>query len=164
MGARGPRPLPTVIKQARGTARADRVRPDEPAVVPVLSLAAPSWLDADGRKVFRRLARHLQTMRVLSASDLPLLSLLADQWSIYLAASAFLRENGDVYSLRDGDGNLRAVMPFPHVAQRNASAKAIQRLSAEFGLSPSSRTRVGAQLSDKPGVIDPLAAFLEATA
>jgi P27 family predicted phage terminase small subunit len=153
-----------VIKQARGTARADRVRPDEPAPLPIASLAAPTWLDADGRKIFRRLAKHLQAMRVLGDADLPLLSLLSDQWSIYLAASAFLRENGEVYSLRDADGNLRAVMPFPQVAQRNASAKAIQRLSAEFGLSPSSRTRVGAQSSDKADALDPLAAFLGETA
>ena len=162
MGARGPRPLPTALKLARGTARADRMRADEPRPLPVSSLAAPTWLSDDGRKVYRRLGRHLQALGVLGDSDLPLLALLADQWGIYLAASAFLRENGDVYSIRDADGNLRTVMPFPQVAQRNASAKAIQRLSAEFGLSPSARARVGATGTGEPAsVLDALGTFLE---
>ena len=163
MGARGPRPLPTALKLARGTARADRLRVDEPRPLPVSSLAAPTWLSEDGRKVYRRLGKQLQALGVLGESDLPLLGLLADQWAIYLNASAFLRENGEVYSIRDADGNLRTVMPFPQVAQRNASAKAIQRLSAEFGLSPSSRARVGTGGGSEPAdVVDPLSAFLEA--
>lgn len=165
MGSRGPRPLPTALKLARGTARADRLRADEPRPLPVSSLAAPTWLSEDGRKVYRRLGKQLHALGVLSESDLPLLALLADQWVIYLGASAFLRENGEVYSIRDTDGNLRTVMPFPQVAQRNASAKAIQRLSAEFGLSPSSRSRVGTGgAGEAPSVVDALGAFLEESA
>jgi P27 family predicted phage terminase small subunit len=140
------------------------VRADEPAPLPVGSLAAPTWLSDEGRKMFRRLARQLQAMNVLGGADLPLLALLADQWAVYLAASTFLREHGEVYSIRDADGNLKAVMPFPAVAQRNAAAKAIQRLSAEFGLSPSSRSRVGTgQHSTRPAV-DALDAFLQESA
>lgn len=145
--------MPTVVKALRGTLRPDRVNPAEPAALPVSSLAAPTWLDDEGRKVFRRLARHLSKMRVLSEADLPLLSLLADQWAVYFAARRFLKDQGsDCYTLRDADGNVRAIQPFPQVARMNKAALAIARLSAEFGLSPSARSRVNAApADDEPG-------------
>jgi P27 family predicted phage terminase small subunit len=159
MGLRGPRPQPTAIKVMRGTFRADRANVGEPPALPVSSLAAPSWLDGEGRKVWRRLVRHCDRLKVLSDSDLPLLSLLCDQWAVYLEASAFLREHGSVYSLRDADGNVKAVMPFPQVSIRNRAAEHVRRLSAEFGLSPSARSRVNGRAEDGP--VDELAAFLE---
>lgn len=160
MARTGPAPLPTGIKLLRGTLRADRVNPAEPAVVPAASISAPAWLDTDGRAVYRRLARQLKTVKVLSEPDLPLLALLADQWSVYLGARRFLAEQkSDVYTLRDPDGNVRCITPFPQVSIRNRAALAIARLSAEFGLSPASRSRVNA--TEKPeGPVDVLEGFL----
>jgi P27 family predicted phage terminase small subunit len=160
MARTGPAPLPTAIKKLRGTLRKDRTNQAEPATLPMSSLAAPTWLDDDGRKAFRRLARQSSALRVLSESDLPLLALLADQWAIYLGARKFLKDQGsDVYTLRSPDGDVRSIQPFPQVAIRNKAALAIARLSAEFGLSPASRSRVNA--SAKPeGPADELEGYL----
>ena len=160
MGRSGPAPLPTALKILRGTMRADRVNPAEPRPLPVSSLAAPAWLTDDGRKVFRRLARQLAALRLLSETDLPLLGLLSDQWSIYFSAREFLKEQkSDVYTLRDADGNVRAIQQYPQVAIRNKAALAIARLSAEFGLSPSSRARVSVSKgADAP--VDELEGYL----
>jgi P27 family predicted phage terminase small subunit len=165
MISNGTRPLPTALKIARGTARPDRIRQDEPRALPVTNLRPPAWLDTEGKKAFRRLAKYTQRLRVLSDSDLPLLALLADQWAIYMKASSFLRQNGETYMIRDKDGNVRAAMPFPQVAQRNACVKAIHRLSVEFGLSPSGRTRVSSDVIERgPGSKDALEEFLGASA
>ncbi len=160
MGRSGPPPLPTALKVLRGTLRADRANPTEPAALPVSSVAAPAWLSDEGRKVFRRLARQLAAIRVIAETDLPLLGLLADQWAVYFESRRFLKEQkSDVYTLRDADGNVRAIMPFPQVSIRNKAALAIARLSAEFGLSPSSRSRVSASTADE-GPADELEGYL----
>ncbi len=66
---------------------------------------------------------------------------------IYFAVRAKQPTDKEGKALLDGDGRLIQppivnLVPFPHVAMRNRALQNIKSLLAEFGMTPSSRTRI----------------------
>ncbi len=57
-------------------------------------------------------------------------------------ATAFVRQHGVSYPIRDGNGKVKALGQFPEVALMHKASATLARLEAEFGLTPSSRTRI----------------------
>lgn len=159
MSRTGPLPFPTAVKAARGTLRADRANPREPAALPIGRVKAPAWLDAAGVVAFAWLVSVLRRTRVLGAQDLPLLAVLADQMAQYEQAARVLGEKGSLsYVVLDGDGAPKGVQAFPEVKIKAAAASEIRRLSEHFGLSPASRARVTAA---EPGAATDAASVLQ---
>ena len=68
MGLRGPRPTPSVIKQARGTYRPDRAPANEARAIG--KPRCPKWLNKDAAVEFRRLVRLLGQMGLLGSAPL----------------------------------------------------------------------------------------------
>lgn len=146
----GPQPLPTATKRLRGTLRPDRQNPREP-VGRVLTRApkAPDWLDDLGRLAWARLCAVVVPMKVLTAGDVELLAVLADQLAVYEHAAVALRVKGSLsFVVLDGDGNPKGVQAFPEVKLKAAAAAEIRRLVEHFGLSPASRSRVAVPAPD----------------
>ena len=155
----GPQPLPTHTKRLRGTLRRDRQNALEP-VGRVLTRAPkpPDWLDDLGRLAWSRLCAVIVPMQTLTAGDVELLAVLADQLATYEHAAAALRARGSLsFVLLDGDGSPKGVQTFPEVKLKAAAAAEIRRLVEHFGLSPASRSRVAVQAPAMPD--DPFAEF-----
>lgn len=70
MGKRGPAPLPTAIKLAKGDRRPDRVNYDEPKLDAPDSLEPPAGLVGAGREEWEKLIGHLSDRGVLTVADL----------------------------------------------------------------------------------------------
>jgi P27 family predicted phage terminase small subunit len=158
----GPLPLPSAIKAARGTLRRDRIRPGEPAALPVpADVQPPSWLTAEGVAAWDRLMAVLADAgaRVLGRQDLELLAVLADQIAIYQTAAQTLKAKPALsFVVTDGDGNPRGIHAWPELKIKQAAAAEVRRLCEHFGLSPASRARVSAVPdADEDRVETPLA-------
>lgn len=140
MGRRGPAPLTREALRLRRSWRADQLR-DQPEA-PLGRPACPKWLDKDAKGAWRRLIPQLEQMRVLSAADRNAIARYCQLWARWKRAELFLQQYGDTYPLKDPNGNIRCFMPWPQVAIAGKLAVTLTRLEQEFGLTPSSRTRI----------------------
>ena len=150
MGERGPQKQSAAAKKRAGTFRADR---DVEFKIKAAKPKPPSYLTADAKKIFRRLATELHAANIVAAIDADELARLADlidrRWkyrnevpSIPIASSA---KGGDYLE--------------PILCAVNMLDNQITRLAKAFGMTPSARTSLP---GNGPGgdPTDPLAAIL----
>src|SRR5690349_6072928 len=110
MGARGPKPLPSALKLARGTYRADRAAGNEAA--PIGRPACPSWVtDKDARAEFRRLVRVLGEMKLVGAADGNVLVRYALTWVRWRRIVQTLAANSgaEFATYKDEAGKIKSV-------------------------------------------------------
>lgn len=82
-------------------------------------------------------------------------------FSRWQKAEQFLKKNGDVYPLKDENGKVKYLQQFPQVAIAHKLGALLTRLEAEFGMTPSARSRIQTSRADDDAD-DPLAEFLTA--
>ena len=124
MGLRGPQPKPTALKMLQGTARPDRMNPNEPKP-PLSSSRPPTWLNAAQKKIWRDKAPALIRQGVLTEWDRDALARYCVLMEHFVKLSEHT-ENPDVLK-----------------ELRNLNVQ-ISKLEAAFGLTPSSRSRITA--------------------
>jgi P27 family predicted phage terminase small subunit len=95
------------------------------------------------------LAPLLDGMGVLTRADKDKLALYCRTWAQWRIADKFIEDNGMTYVTRDADGQITSMQQFPQVAIRNKLSLILIRLAQEFGLTPSARTRVHANVETK---------------
>jgi P27 family predicted phage terminase small subunit len=138
MARPGPRPKPSALKRLEGTYRPDRAAPAEvqaPAGVP----EPPIPLDAESMKAWAILTGHLQLLGLLSTVDGHTLAGLCRAVSKAVAADAILAAEGLLTVNRFGDK-----VEHPAVSISRQAWADVRAFGTEFGLSPASRTRIGA--------------------
>lgn len=172
MGARGPKPKPTELKELEGTARKDRAAPNQPR--PKVKIpSAPAWLGPDAKAEWRRVTKQLAALKMIAELDRTTLGLYCQALQEYLDAVRALeaeRAHQDLLRARRADEMVlrkaaagatdvddeplspnhgltawtaqgsRTVHPL--VSIRNEAWKRVLKAAAEFGMSPSSRTRI----------------------
>lgn len=141
----GSRPLPTALKQLKGTHQSCRDAPNTPpANIPSYLPAPPDYLNYRAAEIFRQLCVHLTGMKILNVEDIPMLGLLASRLQEVEEHTATIESEGFSYRTNKGLWKAR-----PEVAMRNEAMRHSQSLLIEFGLSPAARSRVSAQIGDK---------------
>lgn len=135
---KGRKPTPTSLRILRGNPgkRAlptDEARPD--SVLP----KPPSHLDREGRTEWRRVGRELEALGLVSTIDRALLAAYCAAWSRLVDAEAHLRDSGSIVIAANG-----AIAQSPYLQIANKAIDQLARLAPEFGMSPSSRSRVRA--------------------
>ncbi len=140
MGQRGPAPTPSSTLRLRGTARSDRIY-NEP-VPPKDPPEPPDWLDEAGREVWDQLAPNLRASGLLTVLDVNTLARYCHTWVRWRAAEDFIAMRGPVYPIMDGSGELKYVQQFPQVSIAHKLAALLTRMEAEFGMTPSARSRI----------------------
>lgn len=139
MSRRGAKPVPTALKVLRGTLRAGRRNDGEAApgrAVP----SCPPELGATAKREWKRISRELAGMGLLGRIDRAALALYCDAWGRWVEAIDALRQYGVVMKSPNG-----YPMQSPYLAIANKAAEQVRLLLGEFGMSPSSRTRVRAE-------------------
>ncbi len=138
MPPRGPRPLPTSVKQRQGTLRGDRVNAQEPQ--PEVEVpACPAHLQGEARKEWRRLSKELAALGLLARIDRGALALYCAAWGRWVEAEEALRKHGVLVKSPNN-----YPMQSPYLAIANKAMEQMRALLTEFGMSPSSRARVHA--------------------
>ena len=138
MAARGVRPLPTKLKVVRGTLRQGRANAHEP-LLPVEIPRCPAHLGDEARREWKRISRDLAAYGLLTRIDRAALALYCEAWGRWVEAEEALRKYGVMIKASSG-----FPMQSPYLAIANKAMEQIRALLSEFGMSPSSRTRVHA--------------------
>ena len=138
-GKSGQRYKPTQAKQLAGTLRPERVNPNEPAG-PVLGKMppCPSHLNGEARKTWSKFGRALIEMGVLTWVDLHGLAAYCVVHARWLEVETQLQTYGVMLSQ---DGRL---FPSPYLKIAEDCLKQMRAWMTEFGITPSSRSRVTA--------------------
>ena len=136
MGMRGPSPKPTRIKLIQGNPGKRPFNAREPK--PELAAPqCPEYLDAVARAEWDRLVEILLAMRVLTEADYIALGNLCQAYSTMIDAQTKLSKAGILYKTKSG-----YIQQSPLLGIVNSQMTLINSLVREFGLTPSSRTRV----------------------
>lgn len=139
MGLRGPSPKPSEQKKLEGTYRKDRAATNEPkpkVIVP----SCPQWLTAEGKREYKRQAKMLIALRVMTEADRMALAAYAHEYSKWREAEEIVDREGAVLVGEKGGAYLN---PWKNIASNHF--KNMIKLMGEFGLTPASRTRIEAQ-------------------
>jgi len=134
----GRKPKPTALKLVTGNPGhrpLNRKEPKPEAAIP----ECPEFVQGEARKTWHKVARKLHRIGLLTEIDDMALAVLCQSWAEYLEASAKLRETGMLVKSPNG-----YPMMNPYLAIANQAVKKVRSLLAEFGMSPSSRSRIAA--------------------
>lgn len=143
MGRRGPPKKPTKLKLVQGTARPDRIDPNE--VEPEVECpSCPSHLEGEARAEWERIAPELTRLGVIARIDRSALAAYCLTWATTVEMEQDIAENGRTQTSEKGWSQQR-----PEVSMLNAAYQTMHRYLTEFGLTPASRTRVRTMLPKK---------------
>ena len=122
----------------------------------------PAELSDDARNEWRRVARQLHKAGLLATLDRAALAAYCMAWARWRAAEKALAAMAEQDPLTGGllikTSNGNAIQN-PLVGIANKAAAAMVRFAAEFGMTPSARSRIEATPADDAGKPDPAAKY-----
>jgi P27 family predicted phage terminase small subunit len=130
------RPKPTALKVLQGNPGKRRLDPREPK--PPLEIPpCPEHLSEAAKAEWQRMSEQLYQLGLLTALDLALLAAYCQAWGRWLEAERHLEEEGAILASPDG-----GLMLSPWIPIAGKAMNQMHRLLVEFGMTPSSRTRI----------------------
>lgn len=150
MSNAGRKPIPTKMKLLKGTARKDRINPNEvkPPTIKILP-SPPDELNEDGREEWIRVIRELVSNGIFTALDYTLLYHYCYEHGNWKEYERELRRIGRFVMVK----KTGYIFQHPLVTVSRQAAKAARELGVQFGLTPSGRTRIST--TNKPAEADP---------
>lgn len=131
---KGPAPLPTPLRVLSGDATADdlerEVKPDESAGPP----RKPEWLQKEGARVWRRLAKSLHRKGLLDEWNADLFAVWCNEIGDYIDAAKMVNQTAIL-----ARGHHNVLRKNPALSVQRDAVPAIRLLGAEFGLTPAAR-------------------------
>jgi P27 family predicted phage terminase small subunit len=146
MGHRGPPPEPTRLKLLKGNPGKRALNDAEPQP-PAKAPPCPPELSDLAKKEWRRISRLLLELGLLTEIDRAALAGYCDAYATWIKSGEELQRTPLVIIYKG------LPMQSPYVAIHNAAGKQMLQYLQQFGLSPSSRSRVRV---DKPEAADEL--------
>ena len=146
---RGPKPKPTALKVIRGTDRAARRNSAEPHV-PLVTPEPPAHLSAEACAEWQRVTDQLYAAGIVTAIDRAALAAYCQAYGRWeqaeraLDAMAARDQVTAGLMIRTQGGN---AIQNPIVGTANKAMADMMRYAAEFGMTPSARTRIHAEAS-----------------
>ena len=136
MGLRAPAPKPTSIKRLEGNPGERKLNELEPP--PKVGVPeCPDYLDEVARREWDRLTAILVSMKVLTEADYIALANLCQAYSTLMNAQKQMNKTGILYKSKSG-----YIQQSPLLGIIHTQTTIVNNLLREFGLTPSSRTRV----------------------
>jgi P27 family predicted phage terminase small subunit len=131
-------PVPTAILEARGSRKVKgRAAAGEPRP-PVKAPPCPRWLSKEAKGEWRRVAKVLVAMRVLTEGDRAVLAGYCQAWAEFRQADEMIQKTGLL--IKDPEkGTLRRN---PLLMVRSQAHDRMTKDAAQLGLTPAARTRV----------------------
>jgi P27 family predicted phage terminase small subunit len=90
-------------------------------------------------------APQLYAVGILTALDGDALADYCIEHAHMVECENFVRENGDTMTLRDDKGNIKWIQTVPQEIMRLKHLEKCRQFLTEFGMTPSSRSRIHAQ-------------------
>ena len=136
MAVRGRKPKPTALKKLEGNPGKRPLNEHEP-LPPKGTIRCPTWLEAEAKKEWRRLAPSLEAMGVLTMADITAFSGYCQAYARWKEAEEFITQHGSIFQTPSG-----YVQQVPQVSIAQQNLKIMQSFCSEFGLTPATRARI----------------------
>lgn len=141
----GTRPKPTHLRVIGGNAGRRPLNKDEPKAK-TAKPRCPSWLCDEAKKHWRITIKKLHGVKLMTDLDVDALAMYCEAYADWREAQDEIREHGSIIVTPKG-----YPVPSPWLAIANKAFDKMYKLLAEFGLTPSSRTRVKVDRGGRPG-------------
>lgn len=146
---RGRKPKPTTLKLLTGNPGKRRLNdrePNSPAGIPI----CPDWLDDEAKAEWGRVTQELDAMGVLTLADRSALSAYCKAWSRWVEAEEQVRKFGMIVKSPEKGFPMKS----PYLSVADQALEAMRKLLVEFGLTPSSRSRLRLPGGGEPDALD----------
>lgn len=140
---RGAKPKPTRLKLIEGNPGRRPLNQDEPKPEPA-SQKAPTHLGPAAKAEWRRISAELVKLQLLTRVDTTALAAYCQSYERWVQAEAEIAKGGLVVETATG----RRVAN-PAIAVANRSMELMYRFLVEFGMTPSSRSRIRVSKGDE---------------
>ena len=147
---RGRKPKPTALKLVDGNPGKRAINRSEPKPAEGAP-TCPSWLPVEAKAEWKRVVPELERIGVLTKVDRGALAAYCQAWATLKAAEAEIAEHGIVTLeqervFEDPDAGTFVIYvrsaPNPAVKMAKDAAQTVRLFCAEFGLTPSARSRM----------------------
>lgn len=132
----GPKPIPTELKRLAGNPGHRRLNDCEPKA-PRGTPSCPKQLAGEARAEWKRITAELRGMGILAKTDRAAIALYCEHFRQWSEATADVVKNGTIVKQPNGWHG-----PNPYLSVATKASAAMTRLLAEFGLTPSARSRI----------------------
>jgi len=137
-------PVPTALKKLRGNPGRRPLPKNEPEPE-IVAPSCPKHLVGEARKEWRRMSKQLVELGLLSKIDRAALAGYCTVWGRHVEAEVELRKAGLIVKEPTSGYPIQN----PYLAIANTALKQMRAFSVEFGLTPSSRSRVTVSKPEK---------------
>jgi len=143
MAERGRKPTPTAIKVLEGNPGKRPLNTNEPKPNKKAP-RCPSWLEEEAKKEWKRLAKQMEQLGILTEIDMAAFAGYCQAYARWKEAEEFISKHGTI--VKTPSGYWQQV---PQVSIAQTYLKIMNRFCEQFGLTPSSRSRIVANDDDK---------------
>lgn len=136
MATRGRKPKPTALKVLEGNPGKRPLNKNEPQPEKKAP-RCPSWLEPEAKKEWKRMAKTLETIGVLTQVDKAAFAGYCQAYARWKEAEEFLSKHGTIFKIPSG-----YIQQVPQVSIAQTYLKVMKDFCSEFGLTPAARTRI----------------------
>jgi len=136
MATRGRKPKPTALKVLEGNPGKRPLNKNEPQPEKKAP-RCPSWLEPEAKKEWKRMAKTLETIGVLTQVDKAAFAGYCQAYARWNEAEEFLSKHGTIFKTPSG-----YIQQVPQVSIAQTYLKVMKDFCSEFGLTPAARTRI----------------------
>lgn len=142
---RGRKPKPTALKALEGNPGKRDLNQNEPKPEKKAP-RCPTWLEPEAKKEWRRMVKQLEQLGILTEVDMAAFAGYCQAYARWKEAEEFITKHGTI--VKTPSGYWQQV---PQVSIAQSYLKIMNRFCEQFGLTPSSRSRI---VADKPSDAD----------
>lgn len=149
MGRRGLKPTPLALKKLHGSWRADvkQAKSIGDNTTPV----CPDWLSDKAKEKWFEVVQQLRRISesLLSSVDVQALARYCTIWVLWNRCRDYIEQKGEVVVVRDKKGRTKNIKTLPQARLFLRYTEELRRIEVEFGMTPSARTKVNTEHSEK---------------
>lgn len=142
MAQRGRKPTPTAIKVLEGNPGKRQLNTNEPEPEKKAP-RCPSWLEEEAKKEWKRLSKQMEQLGILTQVDMTAFAGYCQAYARWKDAEEFITKHGTI--VKTPSGYWQQV---PQVSIAQTYLKIMIKFCEQFGLTPSSRSRIVANEGD----------------
>ena len=143
MATRGRKPKPTELKLLEGNPGKRPLNKNEPKPEKKAP-RCPSWLEPEAKKEWKRMAKTLEAIGVLTQVDAAAFAGYCQAYARWKEAEEFLSKHGTIFKTPSG-----YIQQVPQVSIAQTYLKVMKDFCSEFGLTPAARTRIQVDASSQ---------------
>lgn len=138
----GRKPKPTVLKLLAGNPGKRAINHAEPKPRVVMP-KPPEHLSDEEKEKWKSTVRELHPLGLVTTIDKDALAMYCTIYVRWIKAEKIVREKGEI--IKTAAGN---IIQNPYLSIANRALDQLNKLGAEFGMTPSSRSRVKTEMMD----------------